>query len=169
MSARSVPPIRPYDTASLSELVDRLQDAFGAGVVEEATLPPHQPELPILTVPRERLVDVVRWLKEAPDYGMDFLNDLHAVDRKTHLEVLYVLQSHRTGRMLGLRVKTDRPGGSVPSLVPLYPTADWHEREAYDLFGIRFEGHPNLRRILLPDDWVGHPMLKDYAPYDEGG
>ncbi|MBE3595429.1 MAG: NADH-quinone oxidoreductase subunit C [Hydrogenibacillus sp.] len=168
MGIKRVPPIAPADDAFLQALVEQLTAALGEGVIESAELNPHLSHSPVLVVDKRRLSDVARMLRDEPLFRFDFLNDLHASDLKTHLEVFYVFQSHQTGRMLGIRVKTERPGGSVPSLVDLYPTANWHEREAYDLFGVRFEGHPDLRRILLSDDWVGHPMLKDYEQHDEG-
>jgi len=73
-----------------------------------------------------------------------------------------------------LRVRLDRQAPVLPTLTTIWPAANWHERECFDLFGVRFEGHPDLRRILLPEDWVGHPLRKDYAdermvPYTDYG
>lgn len=123
---------------------------------------------PILRVHPSSLLKVIAFLKKHPDLRLDFLNDIHGIDMKTHIELVYVLQSHHLGKIVVVKTETSRPGGSVPSLTALYPTADWQEREVYDLLGVYFEDHPNLSRILLPDDWVGHPLLKDYEQYDEG-
>jgi NADH-quinone oxidoreductase subunit C len=79
------------------------------------------------------------------------------------LGVVYHLQSMTLMHQIVLKVELPRVSPSVPSEALIWRTADWHEREAYDLFGIRFEGHPDLRRIFLPDDWEGHPLRKDYV------
>jgi NADH-quinone oxidoreductase subunit C len=137
---------------------------------------------PWIEVAPEGLIDVCRHLRDDPNLAFDMLNCITAVDyfepdpkkaAKTgwepHLELVYHLSSIRKKHTLVLKVmlprwKDDQPGllPEVPSVTDIWSTADWHEREVYDLSGVRFLGHPNLRRILCPEDWVGHPLRKDY-------
>jgi NADH-quinone oxidoreductase subunit C len=117
-------------------------------------------------VPREQLLDVCRWLRDNPEFDMSYLSFVSAIDWPDRFEVVYHLTS--VNRHHGVTLKTpipkERP--AVPSVVELWPGADWHEREAYDLFGIVFEGHPDLRRIMMSADWKGHPLRKDYVYED---
>ena len=116
----------------------------------------------VVTVSPEQWVGLGHFVKDT--LKCRFFSFLTAVDWKAEgLEVVVRVDNLDTG--LGLTLKT-RLGAGVsvcPSLTPLYRGANWMERECYDMFGIRFEGHPDLRRILLSDDWVGHPLLKSYA------
>jgi NADH/F420H2 dehydrogenase subunit C len=97
----------------------------------------------------------------------DFLSDVTGVDRlnlpenSPRFEVVYHVYSIQHGRRLRLKVRVDE-GQAVPTVTEVWPTANWHEREVSDLFGVPFAGHPDLRRILMPDDWEGHPLRKDY-------
>ena len=146
---------------------------------ESAPPPPHPLEAPLKARFGERLVGfeavkgycapvvapgellgLCRELKE--DSGYNHLRCLTGLDRGAQLEVAYNLMNMATKEELVLKVKLDRDAPSVPSLCPLWKTANWLERETYDLLGIVFEGHPDLRRILLPEDWEGHPLRKDY-------
>ena len=117
-----------------------------------------------VTVPRESIVDVCLFLKE--DHGFDMLADLCGCDRgpeeDPRFEVNYHLFStiHYSRLRLKVLLSDDEP--NVPSVTPLWKTANWHERETYDLVGIIFDGHPDLRRILLPSDFDGHALRKDY-------
>ena len=111
------------------------------------------------------LRDICEVLRRDPELSFDFLTDVTAVDRypvEPRFEVVYHLRSMKTRERL--RLKAPLPGDDprIDSLVGLWPGADMLEREVYDLFGIRFTGHPNLRRLLMPDDWEGHPLRKDY-------
>ena len=137
---------------------------------------------PWIEVAPEGLIEVCQYLKAEPDLRFDMLCDLTAVDYfepdskkaakvtwQPHLEVVYHLWSVPNKVSLVLKVmlprwKNDQPGQlpELPSVSHIWRTADWHEREAYDLCGVYFTGHPNLRRILCPEDWVGHPLRKDY-------
>lgn len=116
---------------------------------------------------RPDLIPACRFLKDDPDLAFDFLSDVTAVDRlqlpesRPRFEVVYHLYSLPHKRRLRLKLRVDE-GEAVPSVTPVWETANWHEREVFDLFGIPFEGHPDLRRILMPDDWEGHPLRKDY-------
>ena len=116
-------------------------------------------------VPREHLQRAAEYLASEPSLRFSFLSDITTVDRfplEPRFEVNYHLLSLDRRERLRLKV---RLGGSDPvvhSVIPVWPTANWHERENFDLFGIRFEGHPDLRRILMPDDWEGYPLRKDY-------
>jgi NADH-quinone oxidoreductase subunit C len=97
--------------------------------------------------------------------GYNFMDDLTAVDwfpSSPRFQVSYHLLSHTFKEYIRLRVLLDDANPSVASITPVWPSANYYEREVFDLFGIRFEGHPNLRRIMMPDDWVGHPLRKDY-------
>lgn len=119
--------------------------------------------IPTVFVEGEELLEVVSFLKEKPELSFDFLRCLSAVDCLSHMEVVYHLFSYTHQHGLVLKVRLDREAPRVPSVTAIWKTADWHEREAYDLFGIIFVGHPNLRRILLVDDFEGFPMRKDYT------
>ena len=116
-------------------------------------------------VKREKIPDICRFLKEDPTLKMDYLIDVTAVDwqpRTPRFEVVYIMHSMKHGHRIRLKVPLEEDDPSVPSVCKVWRTANWLERETYDLMGISFEGHPDLRRILLPDDWEGHPLRKDY-------
>jgi NADH-quinone oxidoreductase subunit C len=137
---------------------------------------------PFVVVDAGDLVEVCRFLKEDPRLSFDILNCISGVDYlepdpkkvakagfEPHLEVVYHLSSfrHRHRFVVKLSLPRWRDGKAgelpeVPSVTGLWKTADWHEREVYDLSGVWFSGHPDLTRILLADDWVGHPLRKDY-------
>lgn len=117
----------------------------------------------VAVVPRERLVPTLEGLRADPELAFDLLSQVTATDwpgRDPRFWLSYDLYS--TAHRHRLRVKVGLPEADprAPSAVGVYPTADWHEREVYDLFGVVFEGHPDLRRILLPEDWDGHPLRK---------
>jgi len=117
-----------------------------------------------VAVPAAQLVELGRYLRFDPPLSFDYLSFVTSIDWKTHFEVVYYLVSTLHKHKLVLKVKVeDRVNPEVPTISPLWPTADWQEREIFDLMGIRFAGHYNLRRILLPDDWEGYPLRKDYV------
>jgi NADH-quinone oxidoreductase subunit C len=107
--------------------------------------------------------NVLPFLKEKKEEGFDTLLMVTGVDYKDHLEVMYHLLSSISNSRLIVKTKTDE---EVESVTSLWKGADWHERETWDLLGIKFRNHPNLKRILLADGWVGHPLRKDY-PMDK--
>ena len=115
-------------------------------------------------VPAARLLEVGRFLRDTPDTAFDFCSDVTASDwpiRPQRFDVVYCLYSTRHRHRLRIKVRAAELE-PVPSATSLWPAANWLEREAYDLFGINFTGHPDRRRILMPDDWQGHPQRKDY-------
>ncbi len=118
-----------------------------------------------LVVPKEELCAVGAFLRSEP-FDFDDLNCATAVDRRTSLELVYMLYSTAKRHELTLKVRLEAAKPSVESLTGLWRSADWFEREIYDLFGIAFIGHPDLKRILNPDDWQGHPLRKDYSHPD---
>ena len=158
--------------------VDQLKQKFGDQIVDAN----FENVDPWIQVTPEGLVDVCRHLKEEPSLAFDYLNCISGVDylhtdeKKAakvdwdpHVEVVYHLFSMQHKHSLVLKVfvprwKDDEVGRlpEVPTVSTVWRTADWHEREVFDLVGVHFTGHPNLRRILCPEDWVGHPLRKDY-------
>lgn len=118
---------------------------------------------PTIYVKTERIADVCRYLKETPGIELDYLSCLTAVDYLDRFEVVYHLHSISRGHALTVKVEVDRDAAEVPSVTSIWRGADFQEREAYDLMGITFTGHPNLKRILLYDEFVGHPLRKDFA------
>lgn len=119
--------------------------------------------LEVIEVLGKDLVGVAEHLRDAASF--DLLISVSGVDRKTNRESVVHLYSTITFKTLVIKTPADA-NETVPSLYPVWPAADWHEREAYDLFGINYEGHPNLKRILMPIDWIGHPLRKDYTEND---
>ncbi|MFA0961312.1 NADH-quinone oxidoreductase subunit C [Roseivirga sp. BDSF3-8] len=125
---------------------------------------------PTITIPPALLLSAADCLYRHPDTYFDFLSCLTALDNGPSagtMEVIYHLYSIPFDHSVALRVEVPRPAApgelpAVPSVSHLWKSALWHEREAFDLVGIHFEGHPDLRRILLPSDWEGHPLRKDY-------
>jgi NADH-quinone oxidoreductase subunit C len=122
--------------------------------------------LPFFTLKLEGIVPVIQALKEHPEFAFTFLNDLTSVDwlgkHSIRFEMLYLLKSPKNKHFrVQLRVPVEE-GEEVPSLVSVYPGANWPEREVFDLMGIPFSSHPKLERILMPDNFVGHPLRKDF-------
>jgi NADH-quinone oxidoreductase subunit C len=122
-----------------------------------------------LLVEAARVVEALAALRDDPELTMDLLVDLTVVDylgREPRFEVVYHLRSMKSGARLRVKAPlAEPPDGSNPvigSVVPLWPVANWMEREAWDLYGVKFEGHPDLRRILMYEEFVGHPLRKDY-------
>jgi NADH-quinone oxidoreductase subunit C len=119
-----------------------------------------------LLVLREHLRPLAEFLARDPDLAFTYLSDVTGVDRfpvEPRFELNYHLLSISRRDSLRLRVRLPNESPVIETVVPVWPTANWHEREIFDLFGIRFEGHPNLRRILMPDEWEGYPLRKDYS------
>ena len=121
-----------------------------------------------LVIPKEKIAVVSTFLKNDLDYQMDYLSCLTGVDYKEHLEVVYHLYSisKKEGPIV-LKVRTDREKSLIPSVTPVWRGAEYQEREAYDLLGVHFEGHPDLRRILMWDEFEFHPLRKDYVEDDQ--
>jgi len=139
--------------------VRRFKRHYGSGIREASTYLGQN----YLVVDASIVYEVLSVLRDEEefDYCVD-VTAVHYPQRELAFEVIYILYSFaRNERM---RVKTlIADGAALPSVVPLWPTANWLEREVYDMFGIRFEGHPDLKRILLPEGWKGHPLRKDYG------
>jgi NADH-quinone oxidoreductase subunit C len=163
----------PKDSHGMdAQVLDLVQQSVPAGAIEVA----HAVDMPTAYVMREHLVEVCRTLRDHPGLQFSFLVEITAVDyhpAAPRYEVVYHLaclgdayaQAGGAAPPRRLRLKVRVPDEASPwahSLVTLWPAANWLEREVYDLFGIAFTGHPDLRRILTPDDWVGHPLRKDY-------
>ncbi len=131
-------------------------------LVPEAT-PGVSKQFPDFIVSAAKLHDVVKQLKEHNEAMMDYLFSLTGVDRKDGFHVVYHLTSTTFHHTVVLRaVLADKANPSVATVSDLYAAAEWFEREVFDLFGIKFENHPDLRRLFLEDDWVGFPLRKDY-------
>ncbi len=145
-------------------VVEVLQQRFPDAVVATESFRGDQ----IVTVRADRWLDVARFLRDDPEMRFNLLVDVTSYDRlklgqSPRFVAVYQLHSIPYNRRLRVQVPApDDANPTVPSVVSIWPTANWHEREVYDLMGIRFEGHPNLKRILMPPNWEGHPLRKDY-------
>ncbi len=146
-----------------SAIRQAIEQKFGPEVIEAADPSAHQPWLQLRL---DALLPVGRYLRDEETLLFDFLHNLSGVDygeKVNQLGVVYHLSSLIHEHQLVLKVRLDRAAPPpVTSLSALWRAADWHEREAYDLLGIPFADHPDLRRILMPADWDGHPLRKDY-------
>jgi NADH-quinone oxidoreductase subunit C len=148
------------------EILRRLRDRFGAAIVDT-----HE-SLGDTTavVERAAVVDALRFCRDEPELAFDMLTDLTAADYLKfpgredgpRFEVVYQLYSLPHNHRVRLKVRVDEDDAVVPTAVELWPIANWLEREVWDMFGVRFEGHPDLRRLLMYEEFVGHALRKDY-------
>ena len=151
-------PVKPEPWTS--PLLEELQTVF-PGAIQEAVI---YRKLPSITVAKEFLLPACRFLKSEEGGAYTLLTDETAVDypkREKRFDIVYHLYSFRRNDRLRLKVLIGE-GEPLPSVTGVWPTANWLEREVYDMFGVVYEGHPDLKRILLPDEWIGHPLRKDY-------
>jgi NADH-quinone oxidoreductase subunit C len=149
---------------SMDAIAAVLVERFGADL-EDVRI--QEPDTIVAKVAREKLRDVAAHLKADPEVGYETLNWVAGVDRRTALESVYHVYSWKTNTWIELHVTIPRAKAEVDTVCDIWPAADWHEREAWDMVGIRFVGHPDLRRILLKDDFIGHPLRKDYVDLAE--
>ena len=145
---------------TFDEIVARVREVHPEAILEAVADGTH----PHVRLEPRALGDVAATLKTDPDLAFEMLHSVSGVDwpKDEQLEVVYHLFSYSRRHGIAIKVRVPRDDPKVASLTSLWSAADWHERETYDLLGIVFTGHPHLRRILLPEDWVGHPLRKDY-------
>ncbi|MBW2554640.1 MAG: NADH-quinone oxidoreductase subunit C [Deltaproteobacteria bacterium] len=138
--------------SNIESLVEKIKDKFPQAIEEVVCF-------------RDDYTIRVKFLKEEPEYGFNFLSDLCGVDymgREPRFEVVYHLYSMEHKHRLRMKVSLSEEDLTIPSVVSIWRTANWHERECYDLLGIKFSDHPDLRRILTPDGFKDHPLRKDF-------
>ncbi|OJD91484.1 NADH-quinone oxidoreductase subunit C [Bacillus anthracis] len=150
----------------LNQYVEVIKGKIGEDILVDFYINKLSKDVPTLVVEPAKYYEVMELLRFHEGLAFDYMSELHATDFVTHMEVYVHLFSYGKKQSVAVKVKLDREAPQVESVTALWKGADWPEREAYDLLGIVFKGHPNLSRILMPDDWVGHPLRKDYEPYD---
>lgn len=143
-----------------NEIHDKIKSQFPEGIVE---FKPDAVTEPFILIRPDLIREIATFIFEDPELKFDYLICLSGVDfNDGNLGVVYHLSSMQKRHRIVLKVKVPKDKPEVPSVESVWKTANWHEREAFDLFGIVFLDHPDLRRILLPDDWEGFPLRKDY-------
>jgi NADH-quinone oxidoreductase subunit C len=124
---------------------------------------------PYLTVEPSTIVAICRFLRDGATFRFEVLSDLTALDwpKEEKLQVVYHLFSYTHNHQIVLKVDLPRDNPKLPTVEGVWKVANWFEREVYDLFGVIFDGHTDLRRIMLPEDWIGYPLRKDYVEQEE--
>jgi NADH-quinone oxidoreductase subunit C len=150
----------------LDKYVRVIEEHLGKDVLEDAYINKLSKDVPTLVAKCETYFKVAQFLKYNELLGFDYASELHGTDFETHMEVYVHLYSYKNHQSVALKTKIDRNKPELESLCPLWAGVNWAECEAYDLLGIKFHGHPNLHRIMLGEEWIGHPLRKDYEPYD---
>lgn len=144
------------------QIAERLKDKFPEHV---SSVKEFRGQVSV-TVNKDMIIPICSYLHDDPEMAFDYLQDLCGADypkrKGARLEVVYHLYSIKHRHMIRLKAPVSEVDCSIESVMPIWVGANWHERECYDLFGIAFRGHPDLRRILMPEDWEGHPLRKDY-------
>jgi len=141
------------------EIITTIKSKFSQAILEINS----EPDL-TMVVDNKEILNICQFLHDEPELNFVYLSDICGVDypnRSPRFDVVYHLYSLDKNQRIRLKTKIEE-GKSIPSITGIWKGANWFEREVYDLFGIEFENHPDLRRILLPDDWQGHPLRKDY-------
>ncbi len=151
----------------LDKYLKVISENLGEDMLEDAYINRLGKDVPTLVAKKETYFKLAQFLKHNELLAFDYLSEHHGSDFETHMEVYNHLYSFKTKENIALKVKIDRDEPVIESITPVWDGANWPERESYDLLGIVYEGHPNLTRIMLTDDWVGHPLRKDYEQHDE--
>src|SRR5208283_380329 len=150
------------------EIKEKLLSEFGSDVIRDSV--DFRDQISV-TVSKEKILDVCRYLKEDPDLSFNFLSFVGAVDRhpKTpRFEVVYQVHSLKHNHRFRVKTLLEEPtdaSASLDSVTPIWPTANWHERETAEMFGMTFNNHPDPRKLLLPNEWTVHPLRKDFPLY----
>lgn len=118
---------------------------------------------PAIFVNPANIVDIMLFLRDESDLNFDYLNCLSGMELKDNMQIVYNLSSMKHKHNITIKVDLPKENPQIPTIEKVWLTADWHEREAWDMYGIKFEGHHNLIRILNPYDWEGYPLRKDYV------
>ncbi|MCX6373220.1 MAG: NADH-quinone oxidoreductase subunit C [Actinobacteria bacterium] len=143
--------------------MDAIAALLAADFAELTDVRVQEPDTVVARCARAALKDAARRLKAHPEIGYETLNFVAGVDWVKHLESVYHVYSWKTNTYLELHVEVPTAEAEVDTVCDVWPAADWHERESWDMVGIKYLGHPDLRRILLKDDFIGHPLRKDYV------
>jgi NADH-quinone oxidoreductase subunit C len=163
MPGAATPPFGPSSGSGGTGWFDEVYDTLPGDAIEKVVI--DRGEITFF-VRRDALVDIAKQLRDDDKLRFEFCSSVSGVhyphDTGRELHVAYHLLSMSYRRRIRLEVTTPDDDRHIPSVVPVYPTADWQERETWDFFGVIFDGHPALTRILMPDDWIGHPQRKDY-------
>ncbi|HEY6417423.1 MAG TPA: NADH-quinone oxidoreductase subunit C [Candidatus Binataceae bacterium] len=141
------------------KIYERVQERFGARVLETV----NKPLDPFMFVDPAAIVEIAQYMKDDPELAMDCLSNESGVDYKDRIEVVYHLFSYRHRHGAVLKVKLPRDNPQVATLENIWKSANWMEREIFDLLGVNFEGHSDMRRLLMPEDWPGYPLRKDFV------
>lgn len=166
-SEPSEPPKPPSPSQPrLNRIVTLLRELVAEDAVEESYINEPNDHLPTLVIKNERWLQSAQLFRNHAELACNYLRNVSGVDYETYMEVVYYPWNMDTREGYCIKVKADREQPVVASVTPIWETANWNEREIYDLLGIDFPGHPDLRRIMMPDDWEGHPLRKDYVPLD---
>lgn len=150
--------------AQWSDQVQKLKAKFGSSIQDVKMPGVDLVEVPVVYVAKDAVIEVLRFLKLEPEFMYGFLADLTATDEQPEefrFEIVYNLFSHSTKARIRVKVRL-RECEDVPTAVGLWSAANWPEREVFDMFGVRFQGHPDLRRVLMDERFQGHPLRKDY-------
>jgi NADH-quinone oxidoreductase subunit C len=153
-------------------IFDRLQARFGEEVVFDWHADPKKDKDPWCHVRSDRIVEVATFLRDDPETRFERLECMTGVDwpEKGQIQLVYHLHSYLLRHRFVVKCALDRAVPTIATVTGVWAGANWHEREAFDLLGVHFEGHPDLRRLLMPDDWIGFPLRKDYVePADYHG
>lgn len=144
------------------EIANRLKESFPEEVLD---IREFRGQVSV-TVKKGRILEISRYLHDDPELYFDYLIDVCGVDylgkKDKRFEIVYQLYSIKHRHFIRLKAEVPEGDPAIDSVMPVWIGANWHEREAYDMYGIAFRGHPDLRRVLMPEDWEGHPLRKDY-------
>lgn len=169
VSAKSAKAPAPPDprvvaaTAKAVTLKEQMEHALGYDAVEEVGA---MKDIPILRIKPDRWRDAVAFLGKTPDLDYSYMELFSGTDYPDYLEVIVHLRSFQHQTSLYVKTRTNREDAHLPSITPIIAGANWEEREAFDLLGIRFDGHPDMRRIMMWEGWHGHPLRKDYSAFE---
>ena len=141
------------------QIYERIKERFGDRILEVSEKKPD----PFIVIDPTAIVEIGAFLRDDPELAMDCLSNESGVDYKDRIEVVYHLFSYSKRHGAVLKIKLPRENPSVATLEEVWKSANWMEREIFDLLGVNFDGHSDLRRILMPEDWIGYPLRKDFV------